>query len=348
MRAMSSGPACTGSTQPRAFLVPTILTNAVGMATVEARAVACRELQPASSPKRTRHLELSLPPGVSYKACDHPSICPKNDEDQVERLARYLGTALDGLFTVPKTMNVRAVPKGVVLQVRNVLTNLVDISGLPLVPMLELMLEKVTEPAEWSRLAEIREVLQAPDGPDSALRAVIDAGGYNAVRLLEEFPSCSLNLFEFLRAAQPLRPRYYSTSSSPLIHGGDVAHLTVGLDPAPVPDLPGRSFCGLSSSYVHALREGDRLSVFHDSADGFHLQEDVTKPMIFVSAGTGFAPMRAFLWERLAMSRAGGRLAEAALFNGIRSAAFDYIYQDEDPAFRRRGRARSRPRRDLP
>jgi sulfite reductase (NADPH) flavoprotein alpha-component len=80
---------------------------------------------------------------------------------------------------------------------------------------------------------------------------------------------------------------------------------------------------------VHALREGDRLNVFLNSADGFHLQDDVTKPMIFVSAGTGFAPMRAFLWERLALKQAGRSLAEAALFNGIRSSTLDYIYREE-------------------
>jgi cytochrome P450/NADPH-cytochrome P450 reductase len=234
---------------------------------------------------------------------------------------------------VPKTMNVHTVPKGVVLQVRNVLTSLVDITGRPTVPLLDLLLEKAGDPAERSRLAEIRDVLQAPEGPDSPLRAAIDAGGYDVLRLLEEFPSCSLNIFEFLRVAQPLRPRYYSTSSSSRIHGDGVAHVTVGLAATPVPGMPGRDFCGMSSHYVHALREGDRLNVFLDSADGFHLQEDLTKPMIFVSAGTGFAPMRAFLWERLAMRQAGVSLAEAALFNGVRSSSLDYIYRDEIERF---------------
>ena len=101
------------------------------MHTVEARVLACRELQAAESPKRTRQLDISLPPGVTYRAGDHLGVCPKNDEERVERLARHLGAALDGLFMAPKTMNVRAVPKGVVLQVRNVLTNLVDITGRP-------------------------------------------------------------------------------------------------------------------------------------------------------------------------------------------------------------------------
>ncbi len=333
----TSGSTERSHSQSRVLLVPTILTNAVGKDTVEARTFACRELQAAESPKRTQHLEISLPPGLTYRAGDHLGVCPKNDEERVERVARHLGTALDGLFMAPKTMNVRAVPKGVVLQVRNVLTNLIDITGRPTVPLLDLLLEKATDPAERSRLAEIRDVLQAPDGPGSPLRAAIDAGGCNVLRLLDEFASCSLNIFEFLRVAQPLRPRYYSTSSSPRIHGDGMAHITVGLGATPVPGMPDRDFCGMSSHYIHTLREGDRLNVFLDSADGFHLQEDVTKPMIFVSAGTGIAPMRAFLWERLALKQAGVSLAEAALFNGIRSSRLDYVYRDEIGQFAAEG-----------
>jgi cytochrome P450/NADPH-cytochrome P450 reductase len=323
----------SGDNAPRVLLVPTILTNTVGIDTCEGRAIVCRELQAGESAKRTRHLEVSLPAGVAYRAGDHLGICPKNDEDRVERLAGHLGSALDSLFMVPKTMDVQAVPKGVVLQVRNVLTNLVDSTGRPTVPLLDLLLEKVEDPAERSRLFEIRDVLQTPDGPDSLLRAAIDAGGYDVLRLLDDFPSCSINIFEFLRVAQPLRPRYYSTSSSPRIHGDGTAHITVGLDVATVPSMPDRDFRGVSAHYVHTLREGDRVNVFLDSADGFHLQDDVAKPMIFVSAGTGFAPMRAFLWERLAMRQAGVSLAQATLFNGIRSSAVDYIYRDEIERF---------------
>jgi cytochrome P450 / NADPH-cytochrome P450 reductase len=333
----SEGSARRSRSQPRVLLAPTILPNAVGMNTVEARALVCRELLPAESPKRTRHVELSLPPGVAYRVGDHLGVCPKNDEERVERLARHLGAELDGLLMVPNTLNVRAVPKGTVLQVRNILTSLVDINGRPTLPLLDFLLGKASDPAERAGLAEIREVLQAPDGPDSPLRAEVNAGGYDVLRLLDEFDSCSLNVFEFLQVAQPLRPRYYSTSSSPRMHGDGVAHLTVGLEATSVPGLPGRDFRGMSSHYMQTLREGDRLNIFLDSADGFHLQDDVAKPMIFVSIGTGFAAMRAFLWERLAMKRAGVPLAEAALFNGIRSRRLDYIYRDEIERFTAEG-----------
>ncbi len=325
-----------GDSAPRVLLVPTILRNAVGTETMEVRAQGCRELQAREAPKRTRHLEFALPTGVTYKAGDHLGVCPKNDEERVERLAHRLGAALEGLFMVPKTLNVRAVPKGVVLQVRNVLTNLVDIAGKPTVPLVDLLLEKVTDQAEKSRLEEIKAVAETPDGPDSPLRAAIDGGAYDVLQLLDEFASCKLNIFEFLQVAQPLRPRYYSPSSSPRVHG-DVVHLTVGLEDVPVPGRAERVFRGMSADYVHKLRDGDRINVFLESADGFHLQDDVSKPMIFVSAGTGLAPMRAFLWERLALKRQGVALSEAALFNGIRSRDLDYIYRDEIEMFTAEG-----------
>jgi cytochrome P450 / NADPH-cytochrome P450 reductase len=315
------------------IVAPTLMTNAVGVDTFSVRVLAARELQAPASPARTRHLEVSLPPGFLYTAGDHLGVCPQNDEDTVEQLAARLGAALDGVFAVPKSMKVRAVPKGVPLQVRNVLTCLVDITSLPSVALLDLLLDKVNEPDERAKLAEIRHVITTPDGHDSPLRATILAGGYDVLQLLEEFGSCTINLFEFLQVAQPLRPRYYSTSSSPRIHGQATAHISVGQSDSPVPGKPDRRFRGMSSHYVHTRRDGDRMNIFIDRAEGFHLQDDVAKPMVFISAGTGYAPMRAFLWERLALKREGGKLAPAALFNGIRSSTFDYIYRDEIEAF---------------
>src|SRR6185437_12544722 len=69
---------------PRVLLAPEILTNAVGLKTVEVRASVCRELQADASEKRTRHVEIALPPGVSYRAGDHLGVCPQNDAETVE------------------------------------------------------------------------------------------------------------------------------------------------------------------------------------------------------------------------------------------------------------------------
>jgi cytochrome P450/NADPH-cytochrome P450 reductase len=321
---------------PRVLLVPKILSNSVGAATITAHARGCRELQSADSSRHTRHIELVLPQAAEYAAGAHLGVCPRNSEAGVERLAARLHAALDGLFMVPQSLNVRVVPKGVVLQVRNVLTNLVDIGGPPTTELVELMITMDPDPAERADLQQIGAALADSGEPPSPLRAALDAGGYDVLRLLEEHPACRLNIFEFLQVAQPLRPRYYSPSSSPRLHT-EAVHLTVGLEEVAVAGEPGRVFRGTSSGYLHGLREGDKVNIFLQDAAGFHLQDDVSTPMIFVSVGTGFAPMRAFLWERWALHQDGVTLGEAALFNGIRSRRQDYIYRDEIEMFAQQG-----------
>jgi len=70
---------------------------------------------------------------------------------------------------------------------------------------------------------------------------VIRRGGFDVLRLTDKFPSVlAQHLPEFLRVAQPLRPRYYSASSSPRVHGDGIVQLTVGLAVTPVPGRPGR------------------------------------------------------------------------------------------------------------
>ena len=80
---------------------------------------------------------------------------------------------------------------------------------------------------------------------------------------------------------------------------------------------------------------------------GSTFQEDVTKPMIFVSAGTGFAPMRAFLWERLALRRDHVSLCGGGPVQRHSGARSRLHLPRRDRAVRHRRGARPRARRDF-
>ena len=66
----------------------------------------------------------------------------------------------------------------------------------------------------------------------------------------------------------------------------------------------------------------------------FRLPEDDARDIIMVGPGTGIAPFRSFVYERLA-KKAPGRMW---VFFGDQRRAFDYLYEEEWEAWRADGR----------
>lgn len=183
--------------------------------------------------------------------------------------------------------------------------------------------------------------------------------------LLEEFPSCELSLAEYLVMLQPLAPRQYSISSSPLAYppvptaaASFLKHTAAAADDESstcltcsitydvlegAPAMSGRgSFAGVASSHLSNLLPGSRLrcSVRGTASSKFRLPPDPKTPVVMVAAGTGIAPMRAFVQERAAVAGARGAsaaLGPAVLFYGCRDHEQDFLYRDELAAWEAAG-----------
>ena len=111
--------------------------------------------------------------------------------------------------------------------------------------------------------------------------------------------------------------RPYSIASPP--SQGDGITLLLNL-------IPG----GPGSTYLFSLKEGDHTQ-FKGPTGAFYLRDDATRDPLFVATGTGIAPIRSMLLDRL--ERAPSRAA--TLYWGLRSER-DLYYQDELEALARR------------
>ena len=139
---------------------------------------------------------------------------------------------------------------------------------------------------------------------------------------IEKFRGVRPDPEALIEALDPLQPRLYSISSSPKVTKGRVS-LTVD---AVRYDINKRTRLGVASTFLAGrVNPGDKLRVYVQKAHAFGLPADPNVPIIMVGPGTGVAPFRAFLHERMA-TKAPGR---NWLFFGHQKRDFDFFYEDE-------------------
>ena len=120
---------------------------------------------------------------------------------------------------------------------------------------------------------------------------------------------------------EPIAPRLYSIASSPLAHGNSI-HLTVSLAWHDLPD--GSRGYGVCSHYLAGLKAGDEIEFYIQRNHLFKLPED-DRDIIMIGPGTGIAPFRSFVHERVGRAASGRNW----LFFGEQYAHCDFLYQAE-------------------
>jgi sulfite reductase (NADPH) flavoprotein alpha-component len=125
---------------------------------------------------------------------------------------------------------------------------------------------------------------------------------------------------QFVGMLRILSPRSYSISSSPDANPDEV-HLTVA---AVHYEAFGREHWGAASTHLANLQVGACASVFVDRNSRFRLPGDDV-PMIMIGPGTGIAPFRAFVEQRVEQGATGNNW----LFFGDRNFNSDFLYQLE-------------------
>ena len=287
-----------------------------------------------ASDRSTRHLEFTLPAGVTYRAGDHLGVIPHNQENLVKRVAARFGFERDTYIRLRKNSQRKTfLPADQTISVYRLLSDYVELQDVATRTQLNTLIQYTECPPEKIKLMAL-----AGEDEISAerYRADVLTPRKSLLDLLEEFPACELPFEVYLELLPPLRPRYYSISSSPLADE-KICSITVAVIESTA--RSGRGiFAGVCTNYLSQQEKDSVIYAFvKDTKSAFRLPDDPLTPIIMIGPGTGLAPFRGFLQERAALKKNGTAIGESLLFFGCRHPEQDFIYEDELKQFEEQG-----------
>jgi len=245
-------------------------------------------LNGSGSSQETWHVELAFDdPRFVYKPGDAIGVLPSNDPAVAENLLESVGLAGDDALR-----DELIAKHDITTLSRPVLLKYGDMIGST----------KVVALAEPEALAKYTDDRQLID-------------------LFADHPA-TLDKDQLLSLLRPLPGRLYSVASSLKAHDGE-AHLLVG---AVRWNAHGRKHSGVASTFFADRRKiGDTAKIYVKPNRHFGVPDDPSHPMIMIGAGTGVAPYRGFIEERMETGATGKNW----LFFGERNYTHDFLYQLE-------------------
>jgi len=264
---------------------------------VEAVFLKRTRLNKRGSNKETWHIDIDLTGlRLDYTVGDSFGIAPANEPALADAVIRALGAPAD--FPIGGR------------PLRNVLIDGVSLGTAP-----DMLFQLFSYLTGGDRRQKAK-ALAAGEDPDG------DAATLDVLAAIEKFPGIRPDPEAFIESLDPLQPRLYSIASSPKVDRNRVS-LTVD---AVRYDVGRRRRLGVASTFLaERASEGQKIQVYVQKAHGFGLPADPSAPIIMIGPGTGIAPFRAFLHERMA-TKAPGR---NWLFFGHQRSDYDFFYADE-------------------
>ncbi|MGK5593947.1 MAG: diflavin oxidoreductase [Parachlamydiaceae bacterium] len=259
------------------------------------------------SKKCTFHLVLDLEgSGLTYRVGDSLGVYPLNNKALVERTLLAVKAKGDELVTDRN---------GNQIAFREFLTSKANITSFSR-KFFSVIAEKQSNPQKRAAL----KTLLTDEYKDEFKEYT---SHHEVWDFLEKNQEVILSPQEMAQLLMPLLPRLYSIASSQLAVGNEV-HLTIALTRYQTLGVERQGVCTHYLCYDCPLGQ-PVVPIYIQPHHGFTLPESSDASLIMIGPGTGVAPFRAFMQERLHKKHAGLNW----LFFGEWTRNHDYFYEDE-------------------
>jgi sulfite reductase (NADPH) flavoprotein alpha-component len=260
------------------------------------------------STKETYHISLDTTnSGIDFKVGDSIGVFAQNDPILVEHLLEALRASGSEPILDPRS--------GTTFSLKQFLTTKANLARLTS-SFLKLLHEYEME---HNKKNHLHRLLQAENKPLLSQYLAM----HDPLDLFKEYKDVNIPLQAICEQFGPLLPRFYSLASSLKAYPNEV-HLTVAVFTF---THGGEKRFGVASHFLSHLAEvgTTEIPIYVQTSHVFRLPEDPSTPIIMVGPGTGVAPFRAFLQERIATGATGKNW----LFFGERNEKSDFFYQDD-------------------
>ncbi|KAI5284214.1 NADPH-cytochrome P450 reductase [Ascosphaera aggregata] len=313
------------------------------------------------------HLEIDISGGkLTYETGDHIAIWPHNAGTEVDRFLKVfgLGDAQKRRQVIDiKPIDVTAkatVPTPTTYEA--VVRYHMEICG----PVSRQFLASI---APFAPNGLAKQELKKLGGEKEYFSEKVTSRCLNIAQILQAVSSMPFTAVPFsllMEGIPKIQPRYYSISSSSLAQPKQVS-ITAVVESIRVPASE-HVLKGVATNYLLALKNKQHAECADKTVDttsdvpmnqlgymldgprgkftplkvpvhirhsNFKLPSDPKRPVIMIGPGTGVAPFRGFVQERVEQKKRGEEVGPMVLFFGCRKEEEDFLYKDEWEEYKR-------------
>ena len=306
---------------------------------------------PNSHWQDVRSLVFSSLSPIAYEPGDVLTIYPHNAKDDVDQLLRAMdwsSSADKPLKLVPSSSNTEVNrhqppplsfdPAAPPITLRELLTKQLDLNAIPKRSFFSLVAHFTDNKMHKERLIEFTKPEYIDELYDYTTRP-----RRSILEVLQEFESIRIPWPRVMDVLPELRGRQFSIASGGALKSDSNGNARFELLVAIVKykTVIKKTRQGVCTRYLAALPPGSHLKVKLQKGSLGITQAQAKRPIVLIGPGTGIAPIRSIILERLQwvtkLSQTNGDVvtqhrdspAEMALFFGCRNKDKDYFYSDE-------------------